>query len=153
MAQLRCENRIFLVRSMSQPPPINYLLFPLYPVDDSARQYALWKILLQPHNKKSLNIMRLFKIFKFYCVSISLSRIQPSWVVLHTNSPFCHIRPKFSPRELALTVASMSYSIQSSTRKGLWKYIAWSMLAHCKLGDNQLKPCGRNAVVIKVKSE
>ena len=153
MAQLRCENRIFLVRSMSQAQQVNKPLFPCILLITLQETVHPLKNFASTPQQKSLMTMRLFKIFKFYCVSISLSRIKPSWVVLHTNSPFCHIRPKFSPRELALTVASMSYSIQSSTRNGLWKYIAWSILAHCKLGDNQLKPCGRNAVVIKVKSE
>ncbi len=74
--------------------------------------------------KKAESYHSAFSVLRLYWASISRSRIKPSCVVLHTNSPFCHIRPKFKPRELALTVASMSYSIQSSTRKGLWKYIA-----------------------------
>lgn len=74
--------------------------------------------------KKAESYHPAFSVLRLYWASISRSRIKPSCVVLHTNSPFCHIRPKFKPRELALTVASMSYSIQSSTRKGLWKYMA-----------------------------
>lgn|GEM_PF-4108023 len=74
--------------------------------------------------KKAESYHSAFSVLRLYWASISRSRIKPSCVVLHTNSPFCHIRPKFKPRELALTVASMSYSIQSSTRKGLWKYMA-----------------------------
>ncbi|ENV74099.1 hypothetical protein F946_00133 [Acinetobacter johnsonii ANC 3681] len=74
--------------------------------------------------KKAESYHSAFSVLRLYWASISRSRIKPSCVVLHTNSPFCHIRPKFKPRELALTVASMSYNIKSSTRKGLWKYMA-----------------------------
>ena len=69
--------------------------------------------------KKAESYHSAFSVLRLYWASISRSRIKPSCVVLHTSSPFCHIRPKFKPRELALTVASMSYSINSSTRKGL----------------------------------